>query len=99
MRIALALSIFLFATPGYAQSEAQSEPQPDPVEEVEQAAREAAQTVIQALQLFVKTIPQYETPEIMPNGDIVIRRKPKPGEERQPSPNRGPCEIDGEITI
>ena len=99
MRIALALSVFLFVVPAHAQSEPQSEPQSGPIEEVEQAARDAAQTVIQALQLFVKTIPQYETPEIMPNGDIVIRRKLKPGEERKTYPYEGPCEIDGEITI
>ncbi|MFN3231670.1 MAG: hypothetical protein ACE363_05870 [Alphaproteobacteria bacterium] len=89
--LTLSLSFMLLAAPVHAQSE--------PVDEVEQAARAAAETIRKAIELFVDSIPQYEAPEVMPNGDIVIRRKPKPGEERQPYPYEGPCEIDSEITI
>ena len=35
--------------------------------------------IIDALNLILKTAPQYEAPKIMKNGDIIIRRsKPKP---------------------
>ena len=35
--------------------------------------------IIDALDILLKTIPQYETPEIQENGDIIIRRsKPSP---------------------
>lgn len=40
-------------------------------------AREAIEKIMQALQLVIDKIPQYETPEILPNGDIIIRRKHK----------------------
>ena len=33
--------------------------------------------MLQALELFINTIPQYEEPEVLENGDIIIRRKPK----------------------
>ena len=98
MRIALVLSLFLFAAPALAQDSA-----PDPGEEMERAAREAVENIMRALDLFVQSIPQYEAPEVMPNGDIVIRRKPKPGDppRRDPYeyPYEGPCEIDSEIVI
>ena len=35
--------------------------------------------IIDALDIFLKTIPQYEAPEILENGDIIIRKsKPEP---------------------
>ena len=35
--------------------------------------------IIDALDILIKTIPQYQTPEILENGDIIIRRSnPKP---------------------
>lgn len=38
---------------------------------------EATRNIIQAIELFIKTIPQYEAPEILENGDIIIRKKQK----------------------
>lgn len=40
----------------------------------EELAREGLGKLLSALELFIDTIPQYETPEILPNGDIIIRR-------------------------
>ncbi len=41
--------------------------------------KEATRGVLKALGLILQSIPQYETPEILDNGDIIIRRKnPKP---------------------
>jgi len=46
--------------------------QETPREMLEDATRKA----LQAFELMLKAIPQYETPEILDNGDIIIRRKP-----------------------
>ena len=45
--------------------------------------------ILNALQLILKSIPQYKAPEVLENGDIIIRRvpqgggKPKSGDETQ----------------
>ncbi len=47
-------------------------------EEAEQARRkieEALGNLIAGLKLMMDSIPQYEAPEILENGDILIRRK------------------------
>ena len=36
---------------------------------------EGAKMIFDALDLVLKAIPQYEAPEILENGDIIIRRK------------------------
>ena len=46
---------------------------------------EGVKMVLQAIELILKTIPEYQAPEILDNGDIIIRRvnpknqKPKDG--------------------
>jgi hypothetical protein len=37
-------------------------------------AEQAVQNLLLALDLIIASIPQYEMPEIMENGDIIIRR-------------------------
>ncbi len=47
-------------------------------------AREGLEQMMRALRLLVESIPQYELPEVLDNGDIIIRRKDpkrKPGAE------------------
>lgn len=51
-------------------------PQPEPQEESPGAlAREGLEQMMRALRLLVEKIPQYELPEMLDNGDIIIRRK------------------------
>jgi len=38
-------------------------------------ARESLEQMMRALRLMVESIPQYELPEVLDNGDIIIRRK------------------------
>jgi len=38
-------------------------------------AREGLEQMMRALRLLVESIPQYELPEVLDNGDIIIRRK------------------------
>lgn len=43
-------------------------------EDAERLATEGLGRILQALDLLIKTIPQYAAPEVQPNGDIIIRR-------------------------
>jgi hypothetical protein len=58
-------------------------PQGDaPTESPGALAREGLEQMMQALRLLVESIPQYELPEVLENGDIIIRRKrPEPESE------------------
>ncbi|WP_323796406.1 hypothetical protein [Nisaea sp.] len=49
-----------------------------------------AQMVLDGLRAFFSSIPQYEAPEVLPNGDIIIRRvNPKAGETDKSGDNDG----------
>jgi len=66
--------------PMSASAQSQGDGQKDPRELLEGGAR----MMLQALELFINTIPQYEEPEVLENGDIIIRRKPKAPEKSPP---------------
>jgi hypothetical protein len=39
---------------------------------------------------MIRSLPQYDMPEMQPNGDIVIRRRPpRPPSEKAPAPDSG----------
>ena len=68
---------------------AQSSGQPNqesPTEMLEDATR----TILKAFELMLQSIPQYEAPEILENGDIIIRRKQP--ENEKPAPGDGETE-------
>ena len=46
----------------------------DDLETYEKQAREGLETLMMALENFIESIPQYEMPEVLENGDIIIRR-------------------------
>ncbi|NQV22639.1 MAG: hypothetical protein HQ511_14595 [Rhodospirillales bacterium] len=53
--------------------------------DTEQLLESATRQILRALELMMAAIPQYEMPEVLDNGDIIIRRiQPKPD---QPSPS------------
>lgn len=58
-------------------------------------AAEGLETLFQALDLFIQSIPQYEPPELTEEGDIILRRK---REEAEPVP-LSPPQSDSQITI
>lgn len=74
-----------------AQDDEQGKTPEDLAREAEELARETAKTLMDALQLFINRIPQYESPEILENGDIIIRRKRVPAD---PPPEREPDDTD-----
>jgi hypothetical protein len=53
----------------------------------ESLAAEGLQQVLRAVELFISTIPIYEAPEVLPNGDIIIRRV---------QPDNGPTDKDAD---
>jgi hypothetical protein len=42
----------------------------------EDTIREGAETIVRGIEQLLRSIPQYEAPQVLDNGDIVIRRKP-----------------------
>ncbi|MGE5768570.1 MAG: hypothetical protein ACM35H_15375 [Bacteroidota bacterium] len=64
---------------GAAEPEGPDAPQRAP----EDLAREGLESMLRALRLLVDSIPQYELPEVLENGDIIIRRK-RDGDEPPP---------------
>ena len=65
----------LMAGPGAAMAQ---EKAPD------ELAREGMSKIISALELLISTIPTYELPEVLPNGDIIIRRRNPETPEEEP---------------
>lgn len=55
-------------------------------DEAARAMRDALARAMRLLEGVVDTIPQYELPEILPNGDIIIRRIPPKGAPPSPTP-------------
>ena len=57
----------------------------------EEMAKEGIQSLLQAMELLLQTIPQYEMPVIDENGDIIIRRKHPKGKGSKPgeAPGKG----------
>ncbi len=71
---AIAFSLCVAGAPALAQEKSP-----------EELARDGLAKLLSALDLFIGSIPQYETPEILPNGDIIIRRI-HPETEKTPDP-------------
>ncbi|MEO3431008.1 hypothetical protein AAFN88_19295 [Pelagibius sp. CAU 1746] len=80
---AAVLGAALLVTPPLAQAEDLRQEE-SPKDTPGEMAREGLEQMMQALRLLVESIPQYELPEVLENGDIIIRRKhPKP-ESQEP---------------
>ena len=59
----------------------------DQLTETERLLGEGIASLMQALELLLKTVPQYAAPEMLPNGDIIIRRlQPQDEAPAPPSP-------------
>jgi hypothetical protein len=52
--------------------------------EAERLAGEALAKMMRALDLLIDTVPRYAAPEILPNGDIIIRRLDPQDEDGEP---------------
>ncbi|MEM9726487.1 MAG: hypothetical protein AAF909_13645 [Pseudomonadota bacterium] len=94
--VALILSMSLSAAPVLAEPQAEAEAETGtPLDRkffeeqlLDEDMRAAIEELVAAFgpvfnqfSRFIEDIPQYETPEILPNGDILIRRKKKVEDE------------------
>ncbi len=75
--------------PGTLALGADPKPAPDVREQAEQAIKEGAEKIMRALKLILHAVPQYEMPEVLDNGDIIIRRQ-HPDRPRRPGPSPRP---------
>lgn len=81
--IAAGLAVAVAAGPAAAAES------PDKTESPRRLLDEAGEKFLRAIELMLMAIPQYEAPEILDNGDIVIRRK-RPDVPRKPEPPASP---------
>ena len=63
-----------------ALSYAQSNQPPD------QLMEKGVQMILDAMKIFIQNLPQYEAPEVLDNGDIIIRRKQLKNEKSNEAP-------------
>lgn len=78
-----------FASPCWAQS---TTPNAD---DAQRLAIGGIDKILKALDLLIETIPQYAAPEVLENGDIIIRRLHP---EDKPKPKRPQSDDDGTNT-
>jgi len=72
LRPAIVLALGLALAPaGPAALAAEQERDETP----EQLMREGMERMLRAMELLIEMVPQYEPPELTPEGDIIIRRK------------------------
>ena len=74
--VAVLVGVLAFAgIPADADEPPLSEQAQDEAERARRLIEEALANLVAGLKLVMDSIPQYEAPEILENGDILIRRK------------------------
>jgi hypothetical protein len=86
---AVAAAIALGGTLSAAQAEDST------LQDAQRQAVEGIGKLLEALQMFVKSVPQYSAPEVLPNGDIIIRRVHP---DKTPAPEKPKTSDDGTST-
>lgn len=61
----------------------------DNTAEAERLAGEALTKMMRALDLLISAVPRYAAPEILPNGDIIIRRLDPQEDSDEPIETKG----------
>ena len=56
----------------------------DNTAEAERLANDAVDKIMKALNLMIMSVPRYSAPEVLPNGDIIIRRLDPPADSNTP---------------
>lgn len=78
------LGLCLSLTPPAPATAQETAPGTPPQDSPSDLAREGLERMMRALRLLVESIPQYELPEVLENGDIIIRRKHDKSAPREP---------------
>ena len=77
--IPFVLGLFVIAAPGPATAPATAHDLETPRQSPEELIEQATRDIMRIFQMLLQSIPQYQAPEILENGDIIIRRvHPKP---------------------
>jgi len=77
---ALLGGLLAVTAPSAGHSDSADRPSPAPEESLE----EATQHLLRAIELMLMAIPRYAAPEVLENGDIIIRRIPPQREDAPP---------------
>lgn len=80
-RLWILLMVAMLAVPMGA---ARADSLQDSTKEAERLAGEALARIMRALNLLADSVPQYAAPEILPNGDIIIRRLHREDSDDEP---------------
>jgi hypothetical protein len=83
------LPLFALALLGAPLAAASAESLEDNTKEAERLADEALTKMMRALDLLIMTVPRYAAPEVLPNGDIIIRRLDPQENEDEPIETQG----------
>jgi hypothetical protein len=82
---ALSALLLIGGQPSHAEPLARGD---DADRQVEREFKEGFEKIFRALELMLRAVPQYAKPEVLENGDIVIRRKPPRPPAKQTPPSR-----------
>jgi hypothetical protein len=97
MRAIVAAMVVLLGAAA-AQAQTRTPPLEREAEETARAFRDALERAMKLMDNMLGSIPQYQLPEVLPNGDIIIRRIPTPQAEppaRRPAPPPEPKTTPG----
>jgi hypothetical protein len=83
------LAFFTLALLAVPLAGASAESLQDNTKEAERLANEALTKMMRALDLLIMTVPRYAAPEVLPNGDIIIRRLDPEEPEDEPIETKG----------
>ena len=83
--LCLTLAVLLMvSTPVISADLHKAQTPPSQQKKPEDMIEDGMKMILNALQLILKSIPQYKAPEVLENGDIIIRRVPS-GENKPKS--------------
>ena len=76
--LCLAVAIFIMvSTPAISFDLHRAQTTPYQQKKPEAMIEDGMKMILNAIQLLLKSIPQYKAPEVLENGDIIIRRVPQ----------------------
>lgn len=91
--VAVAVAAMLAAAPTCAGAQSGNDSAPGSAPSATERLQEGAAAIVEGLQLLMDQLQSYQPPEVLPNGDIVIRRRPpapaEPPADEKPSANGG----------
>lgn len=69
-------SFIALSSPSISSGLKEMQTSPPQKESPEKMIEDGMKMILGAIELFLKSIPEYKAPEVLENGDIIIRRVP-----------------------